>query len=192
MDVRDATEGQFGDVLAVLANPIKSIGNYKTVGEMINVDTVTFMFPLRQEFINKLVSIGNGGGIWTPNMNDFKASTVREENTILRKTMYYHVSFWDLPFDRTLNSENSVSLIPDMRYKIKQFHQQYYRNGWYDEYSFVDYVASLAEEDNDTHFWNYLFNTHEFDGYSPYSLPPEYFNEYKTFLSECSAFDNNI
>lgn len=110
MDVRDATEGQFGDVLAVLANPIKSIGNYKTVGEMINVDTVTFMFPLRQEFINKLVSIGNGGGIWTPNMNDFKASTVREENTNLRKTMYYHVSFWDLPFDRTLNSKIAYHL----------------------------------------------------------------------------------
>lgn len=189
MHIGDATDSQFGDILIVKANPIMDNGYGKSYVTHICNDTVSFFFPANnQMLINKLLEIANGGGLWTPDIDeDFIEEKIFDEDYGKRITVYRHVSFFNSSDDSisNLNSGKNVQLIPDVGYKINQFYSQFYRKGWFDMYSFSGYVQSLAEEDYNTHFWQYLFGTHQFDGYAPYELPPEYYEAYENFIDKC-------
>ena len=67
--------------------------------------------------------------------------------------------------------------------------KQYTEKGWTELYTFGEYVESLAENDENTHFWQYLFGTSEYSTYLPIDLPSECYSAYKDFIKACSNKD---
>lgn len=190
INIGEGTDSRFGSIVVVQANPIMDNGYGKSFVTHLCSDTVTFFFPATNQFIiDELLRIANGGGLWTPDLEDeFMEEKIFDEVVGKRKVIYRHISFFDFSINRNynINSGQRVQLIPDIQYKVNTFLEQYYRNGWYEMYSFADYVESLAEEDENTHFWQYLFGTYQFNGYSPYELPSDFYEAYVDFLDKCN------
>jgi len=90
-----------------------------------------------------------------------------------------------------INSGKRVQLIPNIQYKARTLNNQFYQGNWFEAYySFRSYVESLAEGDDVRNFWGWLFNRPDFNGFMPYELPEDYYDEYERFLDVCECLDN--
>lgn len=186
MDISEGKDSRYGTILIVKANPIMNNSNSKSYTPYLYNKTETFFFPLKESFINNLVSIANEGHFWTPNKSDFKTEFVIDEDTNERKVVYRHMSFWNQNNGFTALNISPPVQISQKSYKVSVLYNQYIRNGWYESYSFSEYVVSLAENDITTNFWQWLFDTSKLNGYDPFDLPQKYYFEYKEFIRMCS------
>ena len=192
MNIGDGTDSRHGKIVIVKANPINEFGLGKSFIPYICDETKTFFFPANQEaIIEQLMQIANGGGFWTPDLTDFQSEYVLDEDAGKRKCIFRHRSFWrgKVKYNHDINSGQKVQLIANKTYKINALYEQYIRKGWANIYTFEGYVESLAEDDINTHFWRYLFNTSEYNALLPIDLPSEYYTAYRKFLDICSTRD---
>lgn len=184
--IRKITSGEddhYGDICIVKANPVEtnSMG-MRFVSESIGKGTETFFFPNESDIIETLLRIARGQGIWQPNEDDFEEETVCDEKNNRDMTVYRHVSFWSNDYDHSLNSGNKAELINNKQHKANQLKTQYYRNGWYESIGLREYVESLAESDNGSNFWEWLFDNPSLNGLMPWNLPSDYTECYEDFL----------
>lgn len=193
MHIGDGTDSRYGKMIIVKANPVTDNGYGKSFISHIYSNTETFFFPANQlSLFEQLIQIANGGGFWTPDlMKDYQPEFVLDENTGERKRIFRHRSFFGgtIEYNRDVNSGSKVQLIADKTYKVNTLYEQYVRKGWASLYTFEGYVESLAEDDINTHFWQWLFHTCEYNTFLPIDLPGEYYAAYREFIETCSRKD---
>ena len=172
MNIGDGTDSRYGKMIIVKANPVIDNGYGKSFISHINSNTETFFFPASQQsIIEQLIQIANGGGFWTPDlMKDFQPEFVMDENSCERKRIFRHRSFYGgtIDYNRDVNGGHKIQLISDKTY---------------------GYVESLAEDDTNTHFWQWLFNTPKYNTFLPVDIPSEYYAAYREFIELCSRKD---
>ena len=188
------TEGTFdsgfGEIIIVKASPIVEM----KIGTMVHrtycsSDEETFCFPQVETIRKQIHLIANGGGEWHPDKEDFLPETAIDNN-MREIPIYRHISFYGFEYDATLNSGQEICLIPDIRFKAKTMNNQYYQGGWFNTYTFREYVESLAEGDDVENFWGWLFNRPDLNGLMPWDLACDFEREYERFLDVCDAIDN--
>ena len=193
MNIGDGTDSRYGKMIIVKANPVIDNGYGKSFISHINSNTETFFFPASQQsIIEQLIQIANGGGFWTPDlMKDFQPEFVMDENSCERKRIFRHRSFYGgtIEYNRDVNGGHKIQLISDKTYKVNTLYEQYVRKGWASLYTFEGYVESLAEDDTNTHFWQWLFNTPKYNTFLPVDIPSEYYAAYREFIELCSRKD---
>ena len=193
MNIGDGTDSRYGKMIIVKANPVIDNGYGKSFISHINSNTETFFFPASQQsIIEQLIQIANGGGFWTPDlMEDFQPEFVMDENSCERKRIFRHRSFYGgtIEYNRDVNGGHKIQLISDKTYKVNTLYEQYVRKGWASLYTFEGYVESLAEDDTNTHFWQWLFNTPKYNTFLPVDIPSEYYAAYREFIELCSRKD---
>lgn len=193
MNIGDGTDSRYGKMIIVKANPVIDNGYGKSFISHINSNTETFFFPASQQsIIEQLIQIANGGGFWTPDlMKDFQPAFVMDENSCERKRIFRHRSFYGgtIEYNRDVNGGHKIQLISDKTYKVNTLYEQYVRKGWASLYTFEGYVESLAEDDTNTHFWQWLFNTPKYNTFLPVDIPSEYYAAYREFIELCSRKD---
>ena len=193
MNIGDGIDSRYGKMIIVKANPVIDNGYGKSFISHINSNTETFFFPASQQsIIEQLIQIANGGGFWTPDlMKDFQPEFVMDENSCERKRIFRHRSFYGgtIEYNRDVNGGHKIQLISDKTYKVNTLYEQYVRKGWASLYTFEGYVESLAEDDTNTHFWQWLFNTPKYNTFLPVDIPSEYYAAYRKFIELCSRKD---
>ena len=193
MNIGDGIDSRYGKMIIVKANPVIDNGYGKSFISHINSNTETFFFPASQQsIIEQLIQIANGGGFWTPDlMKDFQPEFVMDENSCERKRIFRHRSFYGgtIEYNRDVNGGHKIQLISDKTYKVNTLYEQYVRKGWASLYTFEGYVESLAEDDTNTHFWQWLFNTPKYNTFLPVDIPSEYYAAYREFIELCSRKD---
>ena len=193
MNIGDGTDSRYGKMIIVKANPVTDNGYGKSFISHINSNTETFFFPASQEsIIEQLIQIANGGGFWTPDlMKDFQPEFVLDEDSGGYKRIFRHRSFYGgtIDYNRDVNGGHKIQLIADKTYKVNTLYEQYVRNGWASLYTFEGYVESLAEDDTNTHFLQWLFNTPKYNTFLLVDLPSEYYAAYREFIELCSRKD---
>ena len=193
MNIGDGTDSRYGKMIIVKANPVIDNGYGKSFISHINSNTETFFFPASQQsIIEQLIQIANGGGFWTPDlMKDFQPEFVMDDNSCERKRIFRHRSFYGgtIEYNRDVNGGHKIQLISDKTYKVNTLYEQYVRKGWASLYTFEGYVESLAEDDTNTHFWQWLFNTPKYNTFLPVDIPSEYYAAYREFIELCSRKD---
>jgi len=193
MNIGDGTDSRYGKMIIVKANPVTDNGYGKSFISHINSNTETFFFPASQEsIIGQLIQIANGGGFWTPDlMKDFQPEFVLDEDSGGYKRIFRHRSFYGgtIEYNRDVNGGHKIQLIADKTYKVNTLYEQYVRNGWASLYTFEGYVESLAEDDTNTHFLQWLFNTPKYNTFLLVDLPSEYYAAYREFIELCSRKD---
>lgn len=184
MEIKGAHDSRYGDVAIVRANPVEtnSMG-MRFVTQHLCSDTEMFFFPDDDEILEPIIRIAQGQGIWRPNKNDYRDESILDEETNRRSQIHRHKSFWSNIYDRGMNSGYTPDLIPNKGYKARQLKEQFYRNGWYEEYTLRGYVVSLAEGDDVSNFWGWLFDNPALNGCLPWTLPSDYQQSYEDFLS---------
>lgn len=193
MNISDGTDSKFGAIVIVKANPVTDTGFGKQFTPYIYANILTFFFPANQHrAIRQLVQIANGGGFWQPNLSyDFQQEFIWDESAGEHKQIFRHKSFF--PKSRhsadEVNGGHIIQLVANKEYKVDSLFKQYTEKGWTELYTFGEYVESLAENDENTHFWQYLFGTSEYSTYLPIDLPSEYYSAYKDFIKVCSNKD---
>ena len=193
MNIGDGTDSKFGAIVIVKANPVTDSGYGKQFTPYIYANTVTFLFPANQHQVTRqLVQIANGGGFWQPSLShDFQQELMLDESAGERKQIFRHKSFFTNSRHSTdeVNGGHDIQLIANKEYKVNSLFKQYAEKGWVEQYIFDGYVESLAEDDVNTHFWQYLFGISEYNSYLPIDLPSEYYSAYKDFIKACSDKD---
>ena len=193
MNIGDGIDSRYGKMIIVKANPVIDNGYGKSFISHINSNTETFFFPASQQsIIEQLIQIANGGGFWTPDlMKDFQPEFVLDEDSGGYKRIFRHRSFYGgtIEYNRDVNGGHKIQLIADKTYKVNTLYEQYVRNGWASLYTFEGYVESLAEDDTNTHFWQWLFNTPKYNTFLPVDIPSEYYAAYREFIELCSRKD---
>ncbi len=192
MHIGDGTDNKYGEIIIVKANVVTNTDKGKSFTPYIYDNTTSFFFPNRKDFLNQLVQIANGGGFWSPNlMGDFQPEFIRDESTGNLIRIFRHRSFYggSVRYNPNLNNNTPIQLIAQKESKIKTLYEQYVRKGWSSLYTFDGYIESLAEDDNNTKFWKYLFGTSDFDGCIPIDLPSEHYASYTGFLDSCKNID---
>lgn len=193
MNIGDGTDSRYGKMIIVKANPVTDNGYGKSFISHINSNTETFFFPASQQsIIEQLIQIANGGVFWTLDlMKDFQPEFVLDEDSGGYKRIFRHRSFYGgtIEYNRDVNGGHNIQLIADKTYKVNTLYEQYVRKGWASLYTFEGYVESLAEDDTNTHFWQWLFNTPKYNTFLPVDIPSEYYAAYREFIELCSRKD---
>lgn len=178
----------WGDCIIARANPVVDNGFSRSYVTHECSDTELFFFdPGMREAIDR---IGRGGGVWTPDEDDFQEETIMDGNRRKCIINVHDSLMYGMDDDESdINSGNAVCLIANAQQKASVLHDQYYSKGWYNEYEFWEYVQSLAGGDDVQGFWQWLFEKGGLDGLKPWNLPPDYYEEYKRFLMICTKMD---
>ena len=120
MHIGDGIENNSTSITIVKANPIhKDCINvaYTLYQEWftpyICEETEWFLFPDRQDIINRLIEIMNEG-IWYPNCVEYKDEFIRDGDANRRMLIHRHVSFWDNNYNSVSNNSKTISRIPDI------------------------------------------------------------------------------
>lgn len=187
------------------ANIGRIIGNRFECQGGVNEDTVWFMFPNDDDYLEeRLMDIANGDNPWMPDFSEYSVefyNDFREANNN-HQVVYKHISCYDKDADYELDvfdyefstgddeegdygmsRGNGLSLIPNLGYKQNQLVEQWRNNGWYYTYPSVrDYVESLAEGDDVQNFFGWLFDDARFNNTSVWALPGNYEDAYHQFL----------
>ena len=193
------------------ANIGRVIGNRFECPGWINEDTVWFMFPNDDEFLeDRLMDIANGDNPWMPDFSEYSVefyNDFREANND-HQVVYKHISCYDEDADYELDvfdyefsadddddnddtfGPKALSLIPNYSYKKMKMEDQWRSNGWYYTYpSLRDYVESLAEGDDVENFFGWLFDNPKFNGIEAWNLPHNYQEAYFQFLNLFPSID---
>ena len=190
IDIRDGNHSKHGGILIVKANPINTTSlGFRSHCTHLCSETDTFFFPKTHQIIEKILSIAQGGGIWTPNKEEYSIERINEENTGRIVNVYLHATIFTPNVQYSINSGKQISLIQDATYKARELHNQYYNKGWYSIYTFPEYVESLAEGEDVQGFWSWLFGVSQFDGLMPFNLPEDFYLEYQRFLEICKQME---
>lgn len=95
-------------------------------------------------------------------------------------------------FDRANRRESDImrQLIPNHMCKASELSEQWRSKGWYYTYpSLRDYVYSLAEDNDSTNFFGWLFDDHRFNGYQIWNVPINYLQAFREFLKLFPSLD---
>lgn len=187
------------------ANIGSVIGDHFECQGGVNEDTVWFMFPNDDEYLEeRLMDIANGDNPWMPDFSEYCVefhNDFREANND-HQVVYKHISCYDKDADYELdvfdyeyaldneenqedneNEDNALVLIPNFSYKHSQLIDQWRENAWYYTYPSVrDYVVSLADGDDVENFFGWLFDDPRFNYTSAWALPQKYEEAYHQFL----------
>lgn len=176
-------DDDYGNVCIALANPVQSNAlGMKFVTQNLCSETEKFLFPNEPDFVDPLLDIARGQGIWHPDEDDFEDKMKYNPETGKDENVHCHCSLWNAHYEPTLNSGYEPELIPNKAYKTRQLKDQYYRNGWYESMGLREYVESLAEGDDVQNFFGWLFDKPELNGCSPRELPTDFEMSYESFL----------
>lgn len=130
MDIRDAWDPFWGNVVSVIANDIKTFGTLIGFTPYINSESKHFVFPNWRKITDPIEEIACSDAIWTPS-EDFTIDTRKIENGKML-TIYFHSALFDtvggreptVKYDVTMN-RGLTSTIKDFDKKISEIWRQF-------------------------------------------------------------------
>lgn len=175
----------YGKITLVKACKLKAVGDdvYFTPNED---NTEVFFFPDEEEIRERLITIARGEGIWKPIEDDFILDYSIDKSKGKKEIVYVHASFFGNDYDKSLNFNKEVAVIPNYQSKVDYIYELYTKKLAMLEYSPRGFVESLADSDV---FFAWLFEKKKFKNMSLWALPHNYRQEYQRFLNSFDDYE---
>ena len=157
LDIRDAWDPVWGNVISVIANDVRKMGSALVFAPYVNADSKCFIFPNWEEITFPLENIAKSNRVWTPS-EDFTIET-RKINNGKILTMYFHSTLYDsvgtrthdVSYDVTLN-RGLLSCINDFDSKVSEVWQKYI-----DETGGEEWIRCFVEKQPRAELLQWLF-----------------------------------